>query len=116
MIKTALATVIVAAGLGLAAPAPASAAQTDHCYPGYICFYPQANFQGEMTSHYNPWWFGCGDIPGGGTARSVVNNDDQTWTLYAGSSVGPRMCNGRQVKIGPGTSNADLGFDAIAWN
>ncbi|WP_083950073.1 peptidase inhibitor family I36 protein [Herbidospora yilanensis] len=99
----------------MAAPAPASAAQTDLCYPGYICFYPQANFQGEMTSHYNPWWGNCGHIPGGGTARSVVNNDDQTWIMYAGE-YGRKVCAGPDIEVPPGTSNADLGFDATNWN
>ncbi|WP_061295980.1 hypothetical protein [Herbidospora cretacea] len=67
-----------------------------------------------MSSHYNPWWGKCGHIPGNGTARSVINNDNQTWTMYAGE-YGRKTCEGRDVDVPPGTSDADLGFDATNW-
>lgn len=92
------AAVLAAAGLVAAAALPAGSASADDCAAGYVCFYTGADYTGTMTSYGNPETHICGGIPRA-PALSVINNDDDAWTLYTGDFL---RCRGDSVTVGAG--------------
>lgn len=102
-----------AAALALTAAAPASstvkASGPDDCYPGWVCFWPEANFGGTMEAYQNPQFHSCADVPGG-TVRSIVNRDDQDWEVSQSW-----ICNNTKKKVYSGEVNPDLGADYYYW-
>ncbi|MEE1738780.1 peptidase inhibitor family I36 protein [Streptomyces sp. BE147] len=102
-----------AAALALTAAAPASstvkASGPDDCYAGWVCFWPEANFGGTMDAYQNPQIHSCDSVPGG-TVRSIVNRDDQDWTVSQSW-----ICNGYSKKVPAGEVNPDLGDNYGYW-
>ncbi|MCX4548215.1 peptidase inhibitor family I36 protein [Streptomyces sp. NBC_01387] len=102
-----------AAALALTAAAPASSAPKesgpDDCYPGWVCFWPEANFGGQMEAYQNPQIHSCDSVPSG-TVRSIVNRDDQDWTVSQSW-----ICNGYSKKVASGEVNPDLGDSYGYW-
>ncbi|WP_169922609.1 peptidase inhibitor family I36 protein [Streptomyces lushanensis] len=82
----------------------------EDCYAGWVCFWPQANYGGQMEAYQNPSYHTCDRVPtGNGEVRSIVNRDDQAWTLSTNF-----ICNGGK-KIQPGEENSDLGQEYYYW-
>ncbi|MGK4585959.1 peptidase inhibitor family I36 protein [Kitasatospora sp. HPMI-4] len=99
--------------LAFATAAPVAAAPPvsgpADCYPGWVCFWPQANYGGQMEAYQGPYIHSCDRVPSG-TVRSVVNRDDQTWSLSRDF-----ICNRIGAKVAPGEENPDLGADYYYW-
>ncbi|MER6052436.1 peptidase inhibitor family I36 protein [Streptomyces sp. NPDC001793] len=75
-----LAAVVPAAAEAGAASAPPARAVAD-CPLGSVCFWSQPDFTGDMrTAQYRQ--HDCETVPFG-TARSIVNNSDETLTFFA---------------------------------
>ncbi|WP_329614572.1 peptidase inhibitor family I36 protein [Streptomyces brevispora] len=111
--RTAATFAAAALALACATGSPASAAPPvsgpADCYDGWVCFWPQANYGGQMEAYQAPYIHSCDNVPSG-TARSVVNRDDQTWSLSQDF-----ICNRIGVKVAPGEENPDLGADYYYW-
>lgn len=111
--RTLVAAAGLAAALALTAASPASgtaaASGPDDCYAGWVCFWPEADFGGKMEAYQNPQIHSCDSVPSG-TVRSIVNRDDQDWTVSQSW-----ICNGYSKKVYAGEVNADLGDQYGYW-
>ncbi|PZG56644.1 hypothetical protein C1I98_00940 [Spongiactinospora gelatinilytica] len=52
------------------------------CPAEHVCFWPEADYGGQMSGYRNPYAHTCGHVPGR-SARSAVNNENQGRTLCA---------------------------------
>jgi hypothetical protein len=73
----------------LAGPSAQASVPSDRCPQGYVCFWTGEDFSGEMRVYNNPAYHDCAETDGG--ARTVFNNDDQTWSFYADQSCGAHV-------------------------
>ncbi|WP_438486919.1 peptidase inhibitor family I36 protein [Streptomyces sp. S186] len=92
----ALAATVPAAAAAGAAPAPPARTPAD-CPVGFLCFWSQPDFTGEMRALQYPQ-HDCEAAPFP-TARSVYNNGEETRTFYAAA-----RCKVRIGSLEPGGS------------
>ncbi|MGI5466281.1 peptidase inhibitor family I36 protein [Streptomyces sp. CA-132043] len=87
----------------IAGPAgAASAEQSERCPEGYVCFWTEGNFTGNMTVYENPAHHNC-TVVEGISAGSVYNNDDQAWDFYRDASCGSYL-----YTLAPGEQNTTV--------
>ncbi|NJQ03476.1 peptidase inhibitor family I36 protein [Streptomyces zingiberis] len=72
------------------------------CPQGYVCFWAEPGFRGVMRVYKNPRFHVCGWVPQH-YARSVVNQDNQTWSFY-----GDVNCTAHVVTLDPGQAAANV--------
>ncbi|WP_326798569.1 peptidase inhibitor family I36 protein [Streptomyces sp. NBC_01808] len=104
-IKAPVRVLAVAAAVATSAVVPtaggAQAVPSDRCPEGYVCFWTGPNFTGTMTVFENP--SGLNDCDAiNPAARTVFNNDDQTWNFYRDTS-----CRAYAYTLDPGQYNDD---------
>ncbi|MFI9588071.1 peptidase inhibitor family I36 protein [Streptomyces sp. NPDC052236] len=101
----ALGALVGSAALSLGITSPVSAAAPNEaatsraaasCPDGHVCFWSLPDFRGKMTIYDNPVWHDCAatDLQ---PARSIYNNDDQTWSFY-----GDLNCTAHAVTLASG--------------
>lgn len=103
---TLFAATAVVAGSGAGAGADDRATALERaaasCPVGDVCFWPQPNFGGQVQVWHNPWARTC-DWVLARPARSLYNNDNDTWSFYSDAN-----CKTSVVTLSKGQSAADV--------
>ncbi|MEU7488594.1 peptidase inhibitor family I36 protein [Streptomyces sp. NPDC042319] len=102
-IRRLLFSIAFASGAAAMAVAPAdnaTAAPSEKCPEGYVCFWTGPNFTGTMTVHHEPGDTGCTAVSGT-SARTVFNNHSRSWNFYSGNN-----CESLAYALAPGDYNS----------